>query len=112
MARGPGGYRNTSGLRPWAPGRSGNPRGRPPDHLGRSIQKEERDRIVIFGSYLMQSSMDEVEQIAKDEKRPAYQILIARCFLRAAKNGNMYTFNMLLNHIVGKPQDAYALSDE
>lgn len=112
MARGPGGYRNTSGLKPWKRGQSGNPRGRPPDYLSFTMKQALRDKVVRYGNEIMQSDLEQIKRFVKAGKGPALQLLIAKAFLRVIETGNIFTLNMLLNHIVGKPQDSYVLSDE
>lgn len=89
---------NTSGLRPFPRGTSGNPAGRP-----RSLLTSVKVREIIGRLFLMPCR--DVEAVANDESAPAGEAIVAAVMMRIFRDGDAIRFNALLDRAVGRVKD-------
>lgn len=90
-------------LKPWKPGVSGNPRGRPRG-LGQDIRLMPRKEFLGIIDLLFWSPFNVVARIARSRSRPTLQVLIARALLHDSKHGSMDNLDRILNRVIGKPK--------
>lgn len=101
--------------KPWQPGQSGNPKGRPknrvPDQLMEALKlkskKEIRagltaEEIDNWDNYLLNAASDELTILAADVKIPIYARATARAIIIDMKNGKTATIDKLRDRLFGK----------
>lgn len=110
--------KNTTGLKPWQPGQSGNPSGRPkiPKELQaiRSLSQIEVAKIVSKYAHMSQT---EVAVLLKDPLLPMIEAAVASIFAHAVARGDYARLSILLDRAVGKvpqfepesPEDSAAM---
>lgn len=99
-------------LRPWQPGQSGNPSGRPkiPEHL-RSIASLSQGEVCKLVSKYARMTRDELQQAIQAPSTPVLEMAIASIFAQSIKQGDYTRLAFLLDRAIGKvPQ--VILSDE
>lgn len=78
-------------LKPWKPGQSGNPGGRP-------RKNPLTDELVHL-----------LEQTAPNAQGKSWALVIAEALLKRARSGDVRAFTVLANRIEGKPHQSVAL---
>ena len=89
--------------RPFQPGQSGNPNGRPPvaaDVL--RIRKLTNDEIKEVGSILLNGRESDLEALLKDDETPILKKWMASVALTGMKTGDEKKLNAILDRIAGK----------
>lgn len=95
---------NTSGLKPFKPGQSGNPHGRP---VG-SISLSQRIQSLLEGDQLPQSLKDTIKaQCGSDKKAIDAMIMVG---MLQALQGDAAWFKAVMEHGYGKPTQKNELS--
>lgn len=102
--------------KPWQPGQSGNPKGRPknrviqewlPNALGkdraRKIKDLSRDEINTWERRLIVAGSDDLTAIAKSADAPIYAKNLAMAILYDTKNGKTATIDKLRDRQYGMP---------
>ncbi len=87
------------------PGQSGNPSGRPPDILTRTMKALTRQQMRELADAIISGSFEELEMIAQTKSYHAFQVLIAQALIGAYNRKEFYTVNMILEFLIGKPKD-------
>ena len=101
----------TRGLRPWEPGQSGNPAGRPPDIVGRALKTLTRQDLSDLANVILAGEMRDLRRIAKDPAQPALKALIAQSLLGAYDRREFTTIDRILDRLVGRSRDAAMFGD-
>jgi hypothetical protein len=93
-------------LKPFKPGVSGNPGGRPklPDDIkeARKLGQIELERVINKYIYL---SRDELKAALADTATPMFEIMVASIIAQAAQKGDQVRLDFILNRVVGKVTD-------
>ncbi len=92
--------------RPFQPGQSGNPNGRPPvsaDVL--RIRKLTNNEIKEVGSLLLAGRESDLEEMVKNSETPILKKWMANVSLMGLKSGDEKRLNAILDRIVGKVKD-------
>ena len=100
--------RNTSGLKPFKPGQSGNPNGRPRKMVSQVIKDlgdagiENVTKAQIRGTIetMLNCTRKDLERYAEDESNPVYIRMVARQLIKSGKDEKV--FEMLLDRAFGK----------
>lgn len=88
------------------PGESGNPAGRPKKIF--TVLKESgytRDDIREAFTEIGWQTMDDLQEIFKNDKSPAIMRLIAHAFKRGVEKGDFRYVSEILQHVIGKPKE-------
>jgi len=108
---------NTSGLIPWKPGQTGNPKGRPqnsvPKELVNILGKKEAKKlfklteteITEWEGVLLTMTTSQLKLLAQWDEANAYPKGLAISILWDMKNGNTKTLDKLRDRVHGKPAD-------
>lgn len=95
----------TSGnLKPWGPGQSGNPAGRPaiaPEL--KELAKSSKQLVLAAISSAMLQTSDELRTTVSDPSATMAQHLVASVLSRAIKDGCPVRAQFLLNYVLGRP---------
>lgn len=97
---------NEQNLKPFKPGESGNPMGRPKRIY--SILKQSgysKDDIVdAFNEIGWQTQQDAHDILEKDDA-PLILKVIAKAFIKGAEKGDFRYVSEILQHVIGKPKE-------
>lgn len=98
--------RNTKGLKPFKPGQSGNPGGRPktPEDLreGRKLNQHELERVINKLLYLDKGQLQEV---VRNPETPMLELIAASILAQAAQKGDQQRLEFVLQRMIGKVKD-------
>lgn len=98
-------------LKPWKPGESGNPDGRPPvPEEIKKIRNLTKNEIKEVGSILLKGREDELVLLVKDPETPVLRKWMANVALKALERGDMMTLNALLDRLVGRVKEEIDLN--
>lgn len=93
-------------LRPFKPGQSGNPGGRPklPDDIkeARKLNQVELERIVNKYLYM---DREAVKAAISSPKTPMMELMVASIVAQAAQKGDHLRLDFVLNRMIGKVKD-------
>jgi len=98
--------RDITGLRPWKPGVSGNPRGRPRE-ISNIVAVMPREEFAELVWILFKGTVADWVRISRSKTRPSLQVIIARALVRDTRRGEIKNLNRLLNHIIGYPKTVF-----
>jgi hypothetical protein len=89
--------------KPFLPGQSGNPGGRPavPEDVKR-IRKLTNDEIKEVGALLLESKQSELEAMLASDDTPALRKWIASVTVSGIKTGDEKRLNAILDRVAGK----------
>lgn len=98
--------RNTSGLKPWEPGKSGNISGMPkrPDWL-RGVKKLPNNVAVLLWSKWLSKDASEIRDNKDNWNLSAIEMAMCRAILRDIETGDLKNIEIGLNRIIGKVTD-------
>lgn len=96
--------RNTSGLKPFRPGQSGNPSGR----SKLVLTKQEVDKVMGKFAHM---DKDELVGILNDKKAPMLEAMIASVMVRAVTDGDASRLEFLFSRSIGKPRIVEDMQD-
>lgn len=103
--------KRTAPGRPFKPGQSGNPGGRPklPEDVKQAklMNRIELTRLV---NKLVRMTPDELTAAIKDSKASSMDIMIGRIIVKAVQQGDPVRLNFLLDRLVGKVKDEFDIS--
>ena len=88
------------------PGESGNPNGRPKKIY--TLLKQSgysKDDIRDAFEELGWHSLEDIQEVLDDPKKPAILKVIARAFLRGAEKGDFRYVSEIITHAIGKPKE-------
>lgn len=89
----------------WKPGESGNPKGRPPDYLGRALRKNlTPNDLEVLANLVASKNLGELQRIARDKSQPVIHLVFANAILGAIKRKEFKTFDQILSRMVGRPR--------
>lgn len=95
---------NNENLKPWKPGQSGNPLGRPRRIY--SVLKDSgysREDIADAFAEVGWQTIDDLQAILDDDSKPAILKVIARAFIKGAEKGDFRYVSEILAHCIGVP---------
>jgi hypothetical protein len=97
---------NHGQLKPWQPGQSGNPKGRPkqdPDLI--SAKKLSRENVERAISKYMRWSYKDIKEMIASKSGTALELMIARIIEKTLSGGDHAPLNFLLDRLIGKVKD-------
>ena len=94
---------NPENLKPWAPGTSGNPNGRPviPEEI-KKMRKLTNEELKDIGDLLLFGNLDELNKVIADPRETVLRIWFAKIIKRAVENNELDPLETLLDRLVGK----------
>lgn len=94
--------RNTSGLRPWKPGQSGNPKGRKKlDPELKRLRQLTQDQFKELIQLALDSNVKELKKIAEHPSTSALKVGICTALHKAIAKGDWKTLKAIVEKIVG-----------
>lgn len=97
---------------PFKKGKSGNPRGRAADPPGfKKLKNLTKKELVAVGNVIVKGTYDDLAKIATtDKKASVLHKMVASISLRIIQNGDMDSFDKLLNRLIGKVKEDDSLT--
>lgn len=97
---------NEGNLKPFQPGESGNPNGRPRKYVSDLKQQgyklsEVNDAIQA----LMSMDLEELKTVAQNPKATVLELTIALAIKKSIDKGSLYSIETLLTRVYGKPKE-------
>lgn len=90
----------------WVKGKSANPSGRPPDALNAVMKKITKSELEDIANLIIRGDVDELRKVRASEKgTPTIRVLFASVILQMIADGDMNSFDKLLNRLIGKVKD-------
>ena len=109
-----------TGGRDWKPGQSGNPRGAAAhDPNMKAVRALTREQVAEVGALVLSGNVDDLRKIIGDPKNgiqpdptaTPLKIWFATVALKGISKGDMFTFNAMLDRIIGKSKESIDLSN-
>ncbi len=102
---------NASNLKPFKPGQSGNPNGRPRLSVEqREFRNAAKAEMIDEFKYLWSLTVSDLDEIANDELTPVVRLFMAKALLKAAATGDMIHIDKILDRTIGKVKDEIDLN--
>jgi len=94
---------NEQNLKPFKPGQSGNPAGRPKNRFAHIKELYELSSTDIDDliKYALSLNVNELKTIINDPNTPAVQVAVFRAIVDGSKQGNLYNIYQLLDRVFG-----------
>ncbi len=91
-------------LKPFRPGQSGNPTGRPaiPEEL-RAIKALTKDEVARLFSKFLRANLQELAQTIGNKESPSLDVWLAAGILKGIDYGDFTRLAFMLERVVGKP---------
>lgn len=90
-------------------GKSGNPKGRPKDQLGKVMRQLTAEEFAEIANLIIKGSIEDLRKIARDDKQTALKVMIAATAVKIISKGDMSSLDTLLNRLVGKVKDQVSM---
>jgi len=111
---------NPENLKPWKPGESGNPNGRPKKVITRIAEITQREYGIELTKtdkydlieYCLEMTGDELELIIDDSKSPAFLVVIAKAIIKDIKESRITTVEAIFDRVFGRPTQVQAIDPE
>lgn len=97
---------NEQNLKPFKPGESGNPNGRPRKYV--SLLKEQGYKLSEVNDAiqaLMSMDLEELKGVAQNPKATVLEVTIAMAIKKSIEKGSLYSIETLLTRVYGKPKE-------
>lgn len=102
---------NTSGLRPFKKGQSGNPQGgklhNPEIKLIKRLSEKE---LVEVATFILGSKVNQIKARMKHPETTVLQGMVLGLAVKAMSRGDASSFNALMDRLLGKVKDHVAIS--
>ena len=95
---------------PFPKGVSGNPKGRPPDALGKQMRQLTASDFAEIADLIVKGNLAQLQRIGKDPSSSALKVLISAIVIKAIQKGDMGALDTLLNRLVGKVKEKIEIS--
>lgn len=83
-------------------GQVANPRGRPSDPLGRSLRQLTQNEFQDIANLVIRGTINDAEKLARNKDGNLSTAYIARAICRGYKRGDIFTFDKILDRVIGK----------
>ncbi len=98
--------RNTSGLRPYKKGQSGNPLGgKLHDPAMKAIKRLTKNELIEIGNFVIKGDVAALKALRKDDKTSVIKAMVASVALKAIAKGDQGAFEALMIRLIGKVKD-------
>jgi hypothetical protein len=93
-------------LKPWKPGESGNPEGRPaiPEEI-KKLRLLTNEEIKEVATLLLDKNYSAIQLMENDPSTPMLKLWMVKVALKATDRGDMMTLNAFLDRVVGKVKE-------
>ena len=94
------------GAKPFEPGESGNPNGRPRKYV--TLLKEQGYKLSEINDtiqVMMSMNMEELNEVYKNPKATIIEKTIAGAMNKSLQKGSLYSLDTLLTRVYGKPKE-------
>ena len=101
------------GAKPFEPGESGNPNGRPRKYV--TLLKEQGYKLSEINDtiqVMMSMDMDELSDVYKNPKATVLEKTIANAMNKSLQKGSLYSLDTLLTRVYGKPKEKYDIQQD
>ena len=101
------------GAKPFEPGESGNPNGRPRKYV--TLLKEQGYKLSEINDtiqVMMSMDMDELSDVYKNPKATVLEKTIANAMNKSLQKGSLYSLDTLLTRVYGKPKEQYDIQQD
>ena len=95
----------TDHLPKYKKGQSGNPKGRPPDMLGKAMRQLTAEEFREIANMIIKGSIDQLKAMSTSKDSSALKVMIAATVVKIISRGDMHALDILLNRLVGKVKD-------
>lgn len=100
---------NEENLKPWKPGQSGNPAGRPPEAHPNLVRFTKKAVQETFAQ-LMLLPQEELNRIRDDQQESGIRAAVASVIMRARARGQLSDLDAMIDRIIGKVPQKTELS--
>ena len=101
------------GAKPFEPGESGNPNGRPRKYV--TLLKEQGYKLSEINDtiqVMMSMNMEELNEVYKNPKATIIEKTIANAMNKSLQKGSLYSLDTLLTRVYGKPKEQYDIQQD
>lgn len=96
--------------KPWQPGESGNPDGRPPDSPElKALKHLTKEELTDVASLIVKGKIEDLEELKTTGT--ILQRMVASVAIRIMNKGDMFHLDVLLNRLIGKVKDEVQIDD-
>lgn len=91
----------------WEKGKSGNPKGRPPDALNAALKKLTKQELEEIGSMVVKGTLADLKSLIKNDQSNCVQAMVAGMVIKIVKHGDASAFNAIMDRLVGKVKQGF-----
>lgn len=83
--------------------------GRPPDFVGRAVRQMAASEVKELATAIVRGNIEELEEFANLKRGNALTYGLAKTFIKAARDGNIFAMNAFLDRIIGKVPNTFEI---